>query len=82
LARSIALKHLYLILTWVLMVNPNVFSHPFTLFSSNVFFASIYLALPFIFMTGVDLGLMKIKKITELKSDSHRESEKVKSNSV
>jgi len=44
------------------MVNPNVFSHPFTLFSSNVFFASIYLALQFIFMTGVDLGLTKIKK--------------------
>jgi hypothetical protein len=42
--------------------NPNVLSKPFTLLFSNVFFAFFYLALPFIFMVAVDLGLMKIKK--------------------
>jgi len=42
--------------------NPSVFSQPFTLLFSNVFFAFFYLALPFIFMVAVDLGLMKIKK--------------------
>jgi hypothetical protein len=42
--------------------NPNVLSQPFTLLFSNVFFAFFYLALPFIFMVAVDLGLMKIKK--------------------
>ena len=42
--------------------NPNVLSSPFTLLFGNVFFAFFYLALPFIFMVAVDLGLMKIKK--------------------
>ena len=42
--------------------NPNVLSQPFTLLFSNVFFAFFYLALPFIFMVAVDLGLMKIRK--------------------
>jgi hypothetical protein len=42
--------------------NPNILSQPFTLLFSNVFFAFFYLALPFIFMVAVDLGLMKIKK--------------------
>ena len=42
--------------------NPNTLSQPFTLLFSNVFFAFFYLALPFIFMLLVDLGLMKIKK--------------------
>jgi hypothetical protein len=42
--------------------NPNTLSQPFTLLFSNVFFAFFYLALPFIFMVLVDLGLMKIKK--------------------
>jgi hypothetical protein len=42
--------------------NPNVLSQPFTLLFSNVFFAFFYLALPFIFMAAVDLGLMKIRK--------------------
>ena len=42
--------------------NPSVLSQPFTLFFSNVFFAFFYLALPFIFMVAVDLGLMKIRK--------------------
>jgi hypothetical protein len=42
--------------------NPNVLSQPFTLLFGNVFFAFFYLALPFIFMVTVDLGLMKIKK--------------------
>ena len=42
--------------------NPSVLSQPFTLLFSNVFFAFFYLALPFIFMVAVDLGLMKIRK--------------------
>ena len=42
--------------------NPSVLSQPFTLFFTNVFFAFFYLALPFIFMVAVDLGLMKIRK--------------------
>jgi hypothetical protein len=42
--------------------NPSALSQPFTLFFSNEFFAFFYLALPFIFMVAVDLGLMKIKK--------------------
>jgi hypothetical protein len=42
--------------------NPTVLSRPFTLLFGNVFFAFFYLALPFIFMVAVDLGLMKIKK--------------------
>lgn len=42
--------------------NPNILSQPFTLLFSNVFFAFFYLALPFIFMVAVDLGLMKIRK--------------------
>jgi hypothetical protein len=42
--------------------NPSVLSQPFTLLFGNVFFAFFYLALPFIFMVAVDLGLMKIKK--------------------
>jgi len=42
--------------------NPSVLSQPFTLLFSNVFFAFFYLAMPFIFMVAVDLGLMKIKK--------------------
>jgi hypothetical protein len=42
--------------------NPNVLSQPFTLLFGNIFFAFFYLALPFIFMVAVDLGLMKIKK--------------------
>jgi len=42
--------------------NPSVLSQPFTLLFSNVFFAFFYLALPFIFMVAVDLGIMKIKK--------------------
>jgi hypothetical protein len=42
--------------------NPNVLSQPFTLLFGNVFFAFFYLALPFIFMLFVDLGLMKIRK--------------------
>ncbi len=42
--------------------NPSFLSQPFTLLFGNVFFAFFYLALPFIFMVAVDLGLMKIKK--------------------
>jgi hypothetical protein len=42
--------------------NPSVLSQPFTLLFGNVFFAFFYLALPFIFMVAVDLGIMKIKK--------------------
>ncbi len=42
--------------------NPNVISSPATLLFRNVFFAFFYLALPFIFMVAVDLGIMKIKK--------------------
>jgi hypothetical protein len=42
--------------------NPNVLSQPFTLLFSNAVFAFFYLALPFIFMVAVDLGLMKIRK--------------------
>lgn len=42
--------------------NPNTLSQPFTLLFGNVFFAFFYLALPFIFMVLVDLGLMKIRK--------------------
>ena len=42
--------------------NPSVLSQPFTLLFGNVFFAFFYLALPFIFMLAIDLGLMKIKK--------------------
>jgi hypothetical protein len=39
--------------------NPSFLSHPSNLLFGNVFF---YLALPFIFMVAVHLGLMKIKK--------------------
>jgi hypothetical protein len=42
--------------------NPNTLSQPFTLLFGNVFFAFFYLALPFIFMVLVDVGLMKIRK--------------------
>ncbi len=42
--------------------NPTLLSQPFTLFFGNTFFAFLYLALPFIFMIALDLGLMKIKK--------------------
>ncbi len=42
--------------------NPSVLSQPFNSLFNNVFFAFFYLALPFIFMVAVDLGLMKIKK--------------------
>ncbi len=42
--------------------NPSVLSQPFTILFGNVFFAFFYLALPFLFMVAVDLGLMKIKK--------------------
>jgi hypothetical protein len=42
--------------------NPSFLSHPSNLLFGNVFFAFFYLALPFIFMVAVDLGLMKIKK--------------------
>ena len=42
--------------------NPSFLSQPFTLLFGNVFFAFFYLALPFIFMVAVDLGLMKIRK--------------------
>lgn len=42
--------------------NPSFFSKPSNLLFGNVFFAFFYLALPFIFMVAVDLGLMKIKK--------------------
>ena len=42
--------------------NPSVLSQPFTLLFGNVFFAFFYLALPFIFMLAIDLGLMKIRK--------------------
>lgn len=42
--------------------NPSILSQPFTLLFGNVFFAFFYLALPFIFMVAVDLGLMKIRK--------------------
>jgi hypothetical protein len=42
--------------------NPSSFSKPSNLLFGNVFFAFFYLALPFIFMAAVDLGLMKIKK--------------------
>jgi len=42
--------------------DPSVLSQPFTLLFSNLFFAFFYLALPFIFMLAVDLGLMKIRK--------------------
>jgi hypothetical protein len=42
--------------------NPTVLSQPFTLLFGNVFFAFFYLALPFVFMVAVDLGLMKIRK--------------------
>ena len=42
--------------------NPNVLSQPFTLLFGNMFFAFFYLALPFIFMLAVDLGVMKIRK--------------------
>jgi hypothetical protein len=42
--------------------NPSFFSKPSSLLFGNVFFAFFYLALPFIFMAAVDLGLMKIKK--------------------
>ena len=38
---------------------PNVLTQPFTPLFSDVFFAFSYLALPFIFMEVVDLGLMK-----------------------
>ncbi len=44
--------------------NPSVLSQPFTILFGNVFFAFFYLALPFIFMVEVDLGLMKIKKVS------------------
>jgi hypothetical protein len=44
------------------LANPTVLSRPFALLFGNVFFAFFYLALPFIFMVAVDLGLMKIKK--------------------
>ena len=44
------------------ILNPSFLSQPFTLLFGNVFFAFFYLALPFIFMVTVDLGLMKIKK--------------------
>ena len=42
--------------------NPSVLSQLFTVLFGNVFFAFFYLALPFLFMVAVDLGLMKIKK--------------------
>ncbi len=42
--------------------NPTVLSRPFATLFGNVFFAFFYLALPFIFMVAVDLGIMKIKK--------------------
>jgi hypothetical protein len=42
--------------------NPSIFANPFNLLFGNVVFAFLYLALPFIFMVAVDLGLMKIKK--------------------
>jgi hypothetical protein len=42
--------------------NPNFVSKPFTLIFGNVFFSFFYLALPFIFMLAVDLGLMRIRK--------------------
>jgi hypothetical protein len=42
--------------------NPSFLSQPSEILFGNVFFAFFYLALPFIFMVAVDLGLMKIKK--------------------
>ena len=42
--------------------NPTILSQPSTLIFSNVFFAFFYLALPFIFMVAMDLGLMKIRR--------------------
>ena len=42
--------------------NPSFLSQPSNMLFGNVFFAFFYLALPFIFMVAVDLGLMKIKK--------------------
>jgi hypothetical protein len=42
--------------------NPNVLSSPASMLFGNVFFAFFYLALPFIFMVAVDLGVMRIKK--------------------
>ncbi len=42
--------------------NPIFLSQPSNMLFGNVFFAFFYLALPFIFMVAVDLGLMKIKK--------------------
>jgi hypothetical protein len=42
--------------------NPNILSQPFNLLFGNVYFAFFYLALPFVFMVLVDLGLMKIRK--------------------
>jgi hypothetical protein len=44
------------------LTNPNVISQPFTQLFNNVLFAFFYLALPFIFMAAIDLGLMKIRK--------------------
>ena len=49
-------------LTGLDLSNPNFFSKPFTLLFGNVLFAFLYLALPFIFMLAVDLGLMKVRK--------------------
>jgi hypothetical protein len=49
-------------LTGLDLTNPNFTSRPFTLMFGNVFFAFFYLALPFIFVLAVDLGLMKIRK--------------------
>ena len=42
--------------------DPGVLSQPSNLLFGNVVFAFFYLALPFIFMVAVDLGLMKIRK--------------------
>jgi len=47
---------------WIGTDKPNFLSRPFTLMFGNVLFAFFYLALPFIFMFAVDLGLMKIRK--------------------
>ena len=42
--------------------NPNLLSGPFTWLFGNAFFASFYLALPFIFMLALDLRAMRKRK--------------------
>ena len=46
--------------------NPSVLANPFNLLFGNVVFAFLYLALPFIFMVAVDLGVNENKKIASI----------------